>query len=215
LKLAVFDLDGTITRRDTLAGFVFGYVRGHPRRAWRMGVVPLAAAAFFLDGRDRGRLKARLVRGVLGGLRRADLAPWTGAYIEKVMREELCPGAVARLAAHRAAGDHLVLLSASIDLYVPELGQRLGFAETICTQVRWTGERLDGSLLTPNRRGEEKVRCLEAIRSRFPGIECCAYGNDAADLAHLRRVEHGVLVNGNEQARRRAAALGIRCERWC
>lgn len=214
VKLAIFDLDGTVTRRDTLFGYLLGFVREHPTRSWRLGVLPPAMAAYFVDGRDRGRLKERLTRGLLSGASRTEIDAWTETYADHVVGRELCPGALARLAQHRDAGDHLVLLSASLDLYVPAIGRRLGFAETVCTGVLWNGDRLDGRLTTANRRGEEKVRCIEALRARHPGIECCAYGNDAADLLHLRRVEHGVLTNGNERARRAAQRLGVPCESW-
>ena len=71
---------------------------------------------------------------------------------------------LAVLEAHRSAGDRLVLLSASPDLYVPLIGRLLGFERTVCTEIRWNGDRLDGALRTPNRHGAEKVRCLEQLR---------------------------------------------------
>ena len=75
------------------------------------------------------------------------------------------------LAEHRRAGDYLVLMSASTDLYVPVISRQLGFDETICTEVRWDGECLNGSLTTPNRKGEEKARCFTALRERHPGLQ--------------------------------------------
>ena len=47
--------------------------------------------------------------------------------------------ALAALQVHRAAGDHLVLLSASPDLYVPLIGRLLGFERTLCTEIRRGG----------------------------------------------------------------------------
>jgi phosphatidylglycerophosphatase C len=214
-SLAVFDLDGTLTRRDTFLGYLLGYVRRHPARAWRLAVIPYAALAFYFDGRDRGRLKARLLHGILGGASRASIDAWTREFTAAVVADRICPGGRARIEAHRAAGDPLALLSGSPDLYVPEIGRRLGFAQTLCTGVRWNGDVFDGALTTPNRRGEEKVRCIEELRQRHPGFACSAYGNDRADLLHLRRVEHGVLVNGSAAARRAAEKLGIPCEQWC
>ena len=115
---------------------------------------------------------------------------------------------------HARAGDHLVLLSASTDLYVPAIAQALGFQEVICTGVRWSGERLRGTLTTPNRRGEEKARCVAALRARHPGIEAVAYGNAASDLEHLMLVERAVLINGCAFAQRAAVRAGITCTAW-
>ena len=93
--------------------------------------------------------------------------------------------ALATVEAHRAAGDHLVLLSASPDLYVPLIGEHLRFERTLCTEVVWDGDRLGGALKTPNRRGEEKVRCLEWLRTQYPDAPIIAYGNSDSDLPHM------------------------------
>jgi HAD superfamily phosphoserine phosphatase-like hydrolase len=135
-------------------------------------------------------------------------------YVANLLAHGLFAEATAAIRAHAAAGDHLVLLSASTDLYVPAIGRALGFQEVICTGVRWDGERLEGHLTTANRRGEEKARCVTALRARFAGIETVAYGNAASDLPHLELVERGVLVNGSAAARREALRAGVTCVRW-
>ena len=60
------------------------------------------------------------------------------------------------------------MLPSEPGLYVPVIGARLGFDEVICTQVAWHGDRLDGALLTENRRGTESGAfsrgCAPAIR---------------------------------------------------
>jgi len=80
--------------------------------------------------------------------------------------------------------------------------------------VRWRGDRLDGRLTTPNRRGEEKARCLEALRRKYPDLEVVAYGNAASDLPHLVLADRSVLVNGSADARRKAMRLRVRCVDW-
>jgi len=65
----VFDLDGTLTRHDTLVPYLGAALRRYPRRALGLLRAPLALAEFAL-GRDRGRLKSRLIRALLGGLTR-------------------------------------------------------------------------------------------------------------------------------------------------
>lgn len=215
MRLAVFDLDGTITRHDTLAPYVLGFLAR--RRPWRLPAVLLVAPAalgYALGLIDRGRLKSALIRATLGGCRREELEGWTATFVAGLLSRGLFPQAVEAIQAHARAGDHLVLMSASTDLYVPAIACTLGFQEVICTGVRWDGERLRGTLTTPNRRGEEKARCLAALRARHPGVQAVAYGNAASDLAHLRLVERGVLVNGSAVARHEAAREGIACTAW-
>jgi phosphoserine phosphatase len=108
----------------------------------------------------------------------------------------------------------MVLMSASVDFYVPEFGRQLGFDQVISTGVAWNGDRLDGTLTTPNRRGEEKaIRLRELVAERSDG-ETFAYGNSASDLPHLRLARHGLLVNGSLAARREAAAMGVPTAEW-
>ena len=215
MRLAVFDLDGTITRRDTLLPYALGFVVR--KRAWRLPALLLVLPAVLghaLGLVDRGGLKSAFIRATLGGCRRKDLERWTATFVDRLEAEGLLLQAVQAIQAHARAGDHLVLLSASTDLYVPAIGQALGFQEVICTGVSWDGERLVGTLTTPNRRGEEKARCVAALLARHPGVPSAAYGNAASDIAHLKLVEHGVLVNGSAAARRAAARAGITCTAW-
>ncbi|HVW71187.1 MAG TPA: HAD-IB family hydrolase [Steroidobacteraceae bacterium] len=214
-QLVVFDLDGTITRRDTLLPYAWGFVVRS--KLWRLplllGVFP-SVVGYLLRKNDEGRIKAAFIRCALGGSRRSEIDRWTAQFVPRLLRAGVFNDAMERIAEHRGAGDYLVLMSASTDLYVPVIARQLGFAETICTEVRWNGDRLDGALTTPNRKGEEKARCFTRLREKYSGTSTTAYGNSSADLPHLRLATHGVLVNGSTRARRRAAELGITCVDW-
>jgi phosphatidylglycerophosphatase C len=212
--VAVFDLDGTITRRDTFLPYIAGWLRRHPARALHLWRVPAALLRFALGGRDRGRLKSDLLRIVLGPANRTEVQAWSEEFVAALATPFLHEPALAAIRRHREAGDRLVLLSASVDLYVPLIGARLGFDETVCTGVRWNGERLDGRLTTENRRGEEKRRVVEALRGRFAGARFAAYGNAASDFAHLEIVEEPLLVNANARARREGRGRGLPCADW-
>jgi phosphoserine phosphatase len=80
--------------------------------------------------------------------------------------------------------------------------------------VAWRDEKLDGTLLSANRRGEEKARCLRELLATRDDGETYAYGNSDSDLPHLVLVKHGLLVNGSVSARRKAAELGVACMDW-
>ncbi len=209
----MFDLDGTITWHDTLVPYLAAALLARPGRLLRLWALPAIVAGFLID-RDRGRIKSRLIRAVLGGLRRAELDALTQRFLDWKLAHLTRPAALAAIERHRAAGDWLVLLSASTDCYVRDIGRRLGFDEVICTELRWLDERLDGALSTPNRRGAEKARCIEALRARHPGARLAAYGNARSDLEHLAQVDAPLLVNGSRAACRAARLLGIRSSDW-
>jgi len=212
-RLAVFDLDGTLTRGDTFVPYVLDFLVRRPRRWLR--VVPAFATVvwFFLGRMSRDRLKERLSMICLGGASRDELASCTARFVSRVLRKGMRAGALAALEKHRSAGDRLVLLSASPDLYVPALASSLGFHECLCTELQWNGARLSGRFATANRRGEEKARLVGAMRAAAPG-GIAAYANSGSDLPHLLLVDRPMLVNASARTRRRAAGLGIPCGEW-
>jgi phosphatidylglycerophosphatase C len=212
--IALFDLDGTLTWRDTLLPFLLGYARRRPHRALRLWQLPLALARYWQD-RDRGALKSSVIRMLMRNEKRSVVNAWAQNFVAELKRKQrFRPVALAVVEAHRAAGDHLVLLSASPDLYVPQVGQMLGFERTLCTEIEWQGERLDGRLKTPNRRGEEKLHCLAWLREQYPDSPVIAYGNSASDLDHMRQADRALLVNADSAARRLAAKWNIAVSYW-
>ena len=212
--MAVFDLDGTITRRDTLVPYVFGYLLRHP---WRLplalGALP-ACVRFLIGKDDPGDVKSAFIRVTLGGLGRPALGAWTADFVRRLLNHGVYSDALQRIQGHAERGDHLVLLSASTDLYVPDIGARLGFEQVVCTGLAWKGEVLEGRLSTPNRRGGEKVRCIERLRAQYPQHLFAAYGNAASDLPHLRMADRPLLVNGSRTARILAQGYGIPQATW-
>jgi phosphatidylglycerophosphatase C len=215
LTVAVFDLDGTLTWRDTLLPFLAGYIAERPRRLLRLWRLPGVLFAYVRSGRDRGVLKGRLIYMAMGGDRRADIDAWATHFLGSPNGSGLFrPAALAALEAHRRAGQHLVLMSASPDLYVPKIGALLGFERAICTEMNWRGEQLDGTLRTANCRGEEKLRQLLILRSEYPRARFIAYGNSASDLVHMQEADQATLVNAGRGARQRALGMGLDVADW-
>ena len=212
--VALFDLDGTITYKDTLLPFLFGFMWKHPMRLLRLWRAPPALWSYFLE-RDRGALKSRMIIMAMGGLKRVELSAFADEYVASLKgRGNLRPIALKVIATHREAGDKLVLLSASPDIYVEKIGALLGFEQTFCTELVWDGERLDGRLRTPNRRGPEKTRCLNQIKKLYEDLPVIAYGNATSDLDHMKKADSALLVNGDDAARKAARELDIPTGEW-
>ncbi len=214
MRLVIFDLDGTITWSDSFLPYVAGFMRRHPRYCLRLWRVPGPLLRYLVAGQDRGRLKEGLIRGLLHGVERQALEAWTTAFVDRLIASRCRPQALDRIRMHHGERDRLILLSASPDFYVTRIGKRLMFDESISTGIRWAGDRLDGHLTTDNRRGEEKARVLQGLRSRYPGLRVVAYGNSASDFAHLRLAEEGWCVTASSSLARRAAELGLKTVAW-
>jgi len=214
MALVIFDLDGTISRHDTLLAYLTGFLR-HNRSRWPRVLLIAPALLGFLTGLvDRGQLKAALMKAVLGSCTRKVIDVWTASYVTELLAHGVFADALSAIANHRRNADMLVLMSASPDLYVPEIAQRLGFTETICTGVRWHGERLDGALTTANRQGAEKARCFAVLRGRYPQVRMVAYANSASDFEHLKLADEAWLVNASPKLRRAAESAHFSCVIW-
>jgi phosphatidylglycerophosphatase C len=158
-------------------------------------------------------LKGAIIRWTLGGVPRAALAEWSEEFTAGLLRGGLYAEALACVEAHRRMHTHLVLLSASPDLYVPVIAKALGFDQCLCSEVRWRSDgRLEGTLSSANRRGPEKARCVKALLAERQPQTSYAYGNSTADLEHLRLVSAGTYVNGSP--RRLGAMPNVRAVRW-
>jgi len=214
MPIAIFDLDGTITHRDTLFPLVVRQLaRPRPWRLLRLAKVLPATIRFAFD-HDRAALKESLLRATIRGTSSAELHAASVEFVTDTIAKRCFNDALAAIRRHRSAGHYMVLMSASVDFYVPEFGRQLGFDHVISTGVAWNGDLLEGTLTTPNRRGEEKaIRLRELVAERKDG-ETFAYGNSASDLPHLRIARHGLLVNGSLAARREAAAMGVPTAEW-
>lgn len=213
-RLAVFDLDGTLTRRDTFVPFALGLLARNPSRWLRLPILLLPALAYVLRLTDRGGLKGAVLYWLFGGLHRAGISSWADQFTQETLAQRMFPEGLAAFRAHVAAGDHTVLMSASPDIYVPLIARALGASECVCTRVRWNGNLLDGRLAGPNCRDEEKARVLERLRGEHASLRVVGYGNSGADIAHLVRCDEASYVNAPPRARPRLAQLGLRLVQW-
>lgn len=214
--IAIFDLDGTITRRDTYAAYLLGYLRRHPL-AWRRLLPSLALFLARPAARaGSGALKAAALGAVFAGADQARIEAWNDIFVPWCLRRLLRAGAVAQIAAHRQAGHRLLLATASLDLYVCRLARELGFDETVCTRAAWTAEqRITGALDGGNLKGEAKLAAVRRIVPDGPDAPfVIAYSDHHADLPLLRWADRAVAVCPTARLAAVAAVEGFAVERW-
>ena len=215
--VAIFDLDGTITRSDTFLAFLVGCLARSPAR-WHAGPALAWAVAMHAAGRrDNGWLKAFFLRRIVGGRTPSELDGWVRAFVARVLAREVLPAARAEIARLKAGGAHLVMASASPDLYVEPLARELGFDHLACTRVRrrpdgrWTGD-LDGG----NCYGAEKRRRIEQHLASIgvPPARAAFYSDHHSDLPLFEAVGRRYAVNPTPKMAELARRLGIDTLHW-
>jgi haloacid dehalogenase-like hydrolase len=122
--VALFDLDGTITRRGTYISYLLGFLARHPERWPRAAPLPLAVVCHLACWRDITWLKTTLLRAVLGGVPRSRLESWTDSFLDRVLSVGLRAGALKAIERYRGAGHRVVLVTASLNFYAESLGRR-------------------------------------------------------------------------------------------
>lgn len=135
MKLALYDMDRTITVRGTYTPFLLHVARNMaPWRLLLAPLVPFVMLAYVLRLISRQRLKEINQSLMIGGkVRRDRLAPYIESYADKVMAHNVYAGALERIAQDKAQGYRLVLATASYRLYVEAIARRLGFEAVIAT----------------------------------------------------------------------------------
>jgi phosphatidylglycerophosphatase C len=191
--VAAFDVDGTLTRRDSFAAFLRRVV-GSRRLGLTVvrrspGLVRMAAGSGDRDGE-----KAAVVRALLAGRSRAELDRLGRAHAA-AMLQDTRPEAVGRLQWHRRQGHTVVLVSASLRCYLDPFAESLGAHHVLCTDLGFDDAGLaTGELLGGNCRGPAKAHRLLAWAGQ-PPEELWAYGNTSGDDDLLALAAHPVRVD--------------------
>ncbi len=137
MKIAFYDMDKTITRRATFGPFLRHMLAR--RQGWRVAALPVSALhglAYLLRRIDRAQLKERNLRLFLG--RRIDpvaLGPLLESFAEATVQRGSFPHMLDRIAADRAEGFRLVMVTASCAFYVEPIARRLGFDAVLATDL--------------------------------------------------------------------------------
>ena len=213
--VAIFDLDGTLTRGDTYLAFLSYMLRKDPLRVRYCLGLPYQVAMFKLGRLSNDALKAAFLCAILKGATREEIERHSVPFAEKCARRMIKPAALKRIDWHRARRHRLILASASVDLYVPLIAALLGFDEAVCTHVAWAEGRLTGELNGPNLRGVAKLRAVRELIARHSDQPIIfAYSDSYADLPLLAYADRGVAIDPDRMLLREAPRSGLETEFW-
>lgn len=184
--VAIFDLDGTLTRGDTLFPFLLS-VLGPLRFFLRLPLALPWLAALALRLVDRDRAKQRVLAAFLAGMSRQELETKGAQFARDRLPGMLRPGAIERLAWHKKRHHHCALASASLDLYVEPWAKTAGFDDVFATRLAYEGGAATGRLEGRNCRAEEKLRRMEARYGDLGRLVLHGYGDTPDDRHYLER----------------------------
>lgn len=188
-KLALFDFDGTITRKDTLLDFMI-FTNGPMRALWVFVRLLPATVRFALKRITNQQYKETFLTYAYQGKPVAELGKHAQRYARERIPGLMRPGARKALDRHKRAGDDVYLVSASARLWLEDWCRQENIG-LICSELAVENGRLTGKLAGKNCRGPEKV---SRIREQIPLEDYAtvvAYGDSSGDTEMLALADEG------------------------
>lgn len=190
--VAAFDFDGTLVPGDSLPRYL-SLLLGRRRFASVLSACwPAMLRGYRRSGRDGA--KAELLLRAVSGVELAR-AKDVGETFASVLAGEVRPWMADRIDWHRERGHKLVVVSASLGLYLIPFGKLRGFDEVIATALEvGPDDRLTGRLSGPNVRGAQKAALLGEYAGPDP-VTMWAYGDSRGDREMLAMADFPVLLS--------------------
>lgn len=179
-QLILFDFDGTLTRRDSWFDFLW-FALGPWRLLARAPSMTVHLLRLWIQGHwSNGAAKQRIMGIYFGGWSQSRLeevaAEWTRRRLPALLRIDL----LHRLRQYRTDGHSVVLVSASIDLWLAPFCKQEKIA-LLCTELAYRNGYFCGDFQTPNCNGPEKARRIKAAYNLASFGHVVAFGNSAGD----------------------------------
>ena len=191
INLALFDFDGTLCKKDSFTGFIFYALSKRHIVKQGLKILPWIQA-YYLNIYPANSMRPKLYRAMFSGADAYEIQQLAQEYAQHLMTQ-LDVKLYQQLLTHKNNGDEIVLVSASIDIYLAVICELLEI-KLICTETEIIHNRYSGEYITPDCSCEEKkVRVLEAFDlQQYNRIY--AYGNSEEDLELLSLADEQYMV---------------------
>ena len=208
---AFFDLDKTIIAGSSALAFSRPFRREGmiTRRAvLRSGYAQLLLVLSGADASTMDSLRRRIT-ALCAGWEVAQVRSVVAETLHEIVEPLVYAEATALIAEHRAAGDEVVVLSASGQEVVEPIAAMVGADRCLASRMRVEGGRYTGEVEF-YLYGEEKARAARDIAAArgYRLADCRAYSDSITDLPLLEAVGHPTVVNPDRALRRVALERG-------
>lgn len=194
--IAVFDLDGTITTKDTYLEFI-KYAKGTFRYYLGLGILSLSILAYYMKLLPNYRLKEKFFSHFFKGIEVNTLKQTGDNYSEEEIPKITRQGAKEVLNWHNLKGHDILILSASADIWLEKWCSNNNY-ELICTRFEVKDGVYSGKLRGKNCFGLQKKVLLEEYMASQNYSYSYGYGDSSADRYFLELVNEPYLMILNE-----------------
>ena len=199
MNLALFDFDGTITSQDTFTAFMNFAID-----PWRLAVGKVLLAPLVLGYKagvvSPSNTRRMVVWAGLRGIPESQAQQAGVAFAQNVLPSLVRLQALERIRWHQARGDKVVVVSASLNVYLVEWCRQLEL-DLLCSELEVKAGYLTGRYRLPDCCGAEKSRRVMAQYDLATYRLVYAYGDTPEDLDMLSLADVPVYQWNQIQAR--------------
>jgi phosphatidylglycerophosphatase C len=191
--VAAFDFDGTLSTRDNFVPFL-RRVAGTTAVTRAMATSSARLARSPRSTWSRDEVKALVLHDLFAGYDGDALDEIGRGFAFEIIQRHLAPEMVQRADWHRTQGHALVIVSASLGVYLRPVAEHLRFDSVLCTELEVGADGvLTGEMAGPNVRGAEKARRLD-VWMGDDDMFVWGYGDSSGDRELWARADRAVKV---------------------
>jgi len=183
MNIAFFDFDGTITSADTYSKFIF-YSSSKMRLL--LGLLFVFPIIFLYKVGLLSATKTRAILTKIAFFNRSEARVLETAqvYATSVLPSVIRKEAMQKIKWHQARGDQVVVVSASLDVYLSYWCDLHG-VKLICSELQRNGAKFTGNYVNGDCCGDNKVRLIQRYCDLSKYESVFAYGDTDEDLPML------------------------------
>jgi len=197
-KLAIFDIDYTLTKRETLVEFYFFMMKKNPRFIKYLPKSILSSIFYVFKVYDASKAKRTFIR-FIDGIEENDMKRIVKEFYKERLSKILYKDAIAMIKKMKLEGYKIYLVSASAEFYLSEFYNIKEVDKVIGTRFIKENGLHRNKILGENCKGEEKViRLKEVLRKGNIEVDfenSYMFSDSLSDLPLFNLVGHPYLVN--------------------
>ncbi len=186
--IAVFDMDGTITSRDTFLEFI-EFAKGKWRYRFGFLLVMPIIILYQLKIYPNHKLKELVFGLFFGGMDSVELSEIGGKFSTEVIPRICHTAVLKKIEWHKQMGHRVLILTASSGIWLDKWCKYMG-VDLIGTNFEEKNGKMTGKIDGKNIYGKKKREILQMILSENNYEDSYGYGNSPSDEYFLELVNH-------------------------
>jgi HAD superfamily hydrolase (TIGR01490 family) len=197
-KLAIFDVDFTLTKRETLIEFYTFMIKKDPKHILHIPKIFTYSALYVFKLIPLKNAKEAFI-SFIAGIKEEEMKNHVKDFYEKRLSKILYKDAIDTIRKLKSEGFKIYLISASAEIYLNELYNIKEVDKVIGTRLICENGMHSGTIHGENCKGEEKVkRLMEELKKENIEVDfknSYMFSDSLADLPLFKLVGRPYLIN--------------------